>query len=241
MRREMTLVAGCGARAARECIRVGGVQRLSAVDWPGQLAAVVFCQGCGWRCRYCHNPDLIPFHTPGRYGWSEMLVWLERRRRLLDAVVFSGGEPTLQPGILEAVGQARALGFRIGLHTAGPSPEKLSPLLALVDWVGFDFKGPFSAYERITGRADGDRARTSLGLLRLARVPCEIRTTWHSRLLSAGDLAEMAGFLSEIGCAEWVIQRFRPDGCGDAELRSAPVGAVPLGSFDAHGVKIMVR
>ena len=222
MRREVTL-PGCGARAARDCIRVGGVQRLSTVDWPGQLAAVVFCQGCGWRCRYCHNPDLISFGTPGRYGWNEMLVWLERRRRLLDAIVFSGGEPTLQPGILEAVGQARALGFKIGLHTAGPSPGRLSPLLALVDWVGFD------------------EGRASLAMLRQAGVDCEVRTTWHSRLLSAGDLGEMAGVLSGIGCTEWVIQRFRPDGCGDVELRSAPVGSVPLGSFDTHGVKIMLR
>jgi pyruvate formate lyase activating enzyme len=240
MRREVTL-PGCGARAARDCIRVGGVQRLSTVDWPGQLAAVVFCQGCGWRCRYCHNPDLISFGTPGRYGWNEMLVWLERRRRLLDAIVFSGGEPTLQPGILEAVGQARALGFKIGLHTAGPSPGRLSPLLALVDWVGFDFKGPFPAYGRITGHADGDEVRASLAMLRQAGVDCEVRTTWHSRLLSAGDLGEMAGVLSGIGCTEWVIQRFRPDGCGDVELRSAPVGSVPLGSFDTHGVKIMLR
>jgi pyruvate formate lyase activating enzyme len=240
MRREMTLLAG-GNRPTREGIRVGGLQRLSTVDWPGQLAAVVFCQGCTWRCRYCHNPDLIPVRTPGRYGWEEMLVWLERRRRLLDAIVFSGGEPTLQPGLAEAVGQARALGFRIGLHTAGPSPERLSPILPLVDWVGFDFKGPFSAYPRITGHAHGGQVQESLRMLRLSRVPCEVRTTWHGRLLSAGDLGEMAAFLSGIGCAEWVIQRFRPDGCGDPELRSAPVGAVPLGFFDAHGLKILLR
>jgi pyruvate formate lyase activating enzyme len=240
MRRELTMVRN-DTRAPASGLRVGGLQRLSLVDWPGQLAAVVFCQGCGWRCRYCHNPDLISFDAPAKYGWEEFLVWLERRRRLLDAVVFSGGEPTLQPDLLEAVGQARDLGFKVGLHTAGPVPEKLALLLPRIDWVGFDFKAPFSSYLHITGRANGGEARASLQALHLSRVPCEVRTTWHPSLLSANDLSEMAATLAEIGFAEWVIQRFSAEGCADARLRSAPVGDVPVDSMDAHGLKILVR
>ena len=240
MRRELTSISG-GPRAARSGICIGGLQRLSLVDWPGQLAAVVFCQGCGWRCRFCHNPDLMSFHTPGKYGWEEFLVWLERRRRLLDAVVFRGGEPTLQEGILQAVGQARSLGFKVGLHTAGPVPDKFAELLPAVDWVGFDFKAPFSAYSQVTGHAQGDQARASLRALRLSGVPCEVRTTWHPRLLSPGDLSEMAASLAELGCSEWVIQRFSAQGCDDPDLRTGPVGSVPVDLVDAHGLKILLR
>lgn len=207
---------------------VGGFEKLSAVDWPGQLAAVVFCQGCAWRCGYCHNPHLIPFaRSSASPTWASLLAWLGRRRGLLDAVVFSGGEPTWHGALGEAMQQARALGFKIGLHTGGPAPERLERLLPLLDWVGFDFKAPFSSYARVTGRDDGASARRSLELILAAPISCEIRTTWHPRLLREDDLLNMAGALGELGCTEWVIQRFRPDGCADSALSLHHVGAVP--------------
>ena len=79
-------------------LRIGGLTPLSTTDYPGQLAAAVFCQGCPWRCGYCHNPHLIPATVKQGIDWVEVMRFLERRRGLLDAVVFSGGEPTLQPG-----------------------------------------------------------------------------------------------------------------------------------------------
>ena len=112
---------------------VGGFERLSTVDWPGQLAAVVFCQGCAWRCAYCHNPHLLAFapaaDAPPAPSWPEILAWLPRRRGLLDAVVFSGGEATFQPGLPEALRAVRALGFKAGLHTGGPLPGRFAQCL----------------------------------------------------------------------------------------------------------------
>jgi len=228
-------------RAGSTGLHIGGFERMSLVDWPGQLAAVVFCQGCGWHCRYCHNPHLIPFHPPGRFAWEGILSWLEHRRGLLDAVVFSGGEPTLHTGLYAAMQQARALNFKIGLHTSGPVPENLFPLLPLLDWVGFDFKAPFPAYERITGHPHGEQARASFQMLCSVPVPCEVRTTWHPSLLSESDLLEMARWLSDAGCTEWVIQRFRPDGCSDRELCAGPIGEVPVEAIRMPGLKIVVR
>lgn len=236
------LISPPTATEARLDLPIGGVEKLSTVDWPGQLAAVVFCQGCGWRCSYCHNPHLIPFaRTSGGPNWEQVLAWLNRRRGLLDAVVFSGGEPTWHAPLGEAMQQARTLGFKIGLHTGGPSPERLAPLLPCLDWVGFDFKAPFAAYGKVTGRDDGGAARQSLERLLGARILCEIRTTWHPRLLSDDDLVEMADALRVLGCTEWVIQRFRPDGCPDADLRNHPVGAVPLAKLSPTGLRITVR
>lgn len=229
---------------------IGGLERFSVVDWPGQITATVFCQGCGWRCRYCHNPGLIPFRAPGseapgEHGWTwpTVLAWLRDRRGLLDGVVFSGGEPTLQPGLADAVRATRELGFRVGLHTGGPVPETLGEVLPLLDWVGFDYKAPFAEYIRVTGRVGGDAARQSLRMIRAAGVTCEVRTTWHPELLSAGDLVAMADALAAEGPGEWVLQRFRPDGCEDAELIAGATGLgdPPVEDLVRPGLRISVR
>ena len=231
-------------RPLDETIQVGGLEKLSMVDWPGELAAVVFCQGCAWRCAYCQNPHLIPFtSTEAPVSWRAIAGWLETRRGLLDAVVFSGGEPTLQPGLADAMCAARDLGFQIGLHTGGPAPEQLARVLPLTDWVGFDFKAPFDRYVRVTGHDHGARARESLRLLRAQRVASEIRTTWHPRLLTVEHLTEMAETLVAESCDEWVLQRFRANGCNDAELAAEPLGEVPLAQLAMHApaLRISVR
>ena len=84
-------------------IRIGGMTPLTSIDFPGHLAAVLYLQGCPWRCGYCHNPELIPARSEVRIGWEEVLAFLQRRRGLLDGVVFSGGEPTSQAELLEAI------------------------------------------------------------------------------------------------------------------------------------------
>jgi len=129
--------------------RVGGVQRFTSIDYPGALAAVVFVQGCPWRCVYCHNPQLQPRRVPqpaAAPAWPELLAWLGRRRGLFDAVVFGGGESTADPALPRAVDEVRALGFRVGLHTAGMLPRRLRALLPRLDWVGLDIKAPLRRY-----------------------------------------------------------------------------------------------
>ncbi|MDD5304810.1 MAG: anaerobic ribonucleoside-triphosphate reductase activating protein, partial [Elusimicrobia bacterium] len=111
---------------------------LSTTDYPGVLSAVLFLQGCPWRCSYCHNPHLIPADSPPEREWESALAFLRGRVGLLDAVVFSGGEPTLQDGLEDAMREVKAMGFKIGLHTGGAYPERLVALLPLIDWVGLD-------------------------------------------------------------------------------------------------------
>ena len=230
-------------------IAVGGLAPFSTVDWPGMMTATVFCQGCGWRCRYCHNPHLIPFRHQSSdtaeatgWTWTSVSAWLRDRRGLLDGVVFSGGEPTLQPRLAEAMAQARELGFRVGLHTGGPVPLALEALLSLVDWVGFDFKAPFADYARVTGRPGGDAAASSLGVLLASGVAFEVRTTWHPALLTETDLASMADTLAASGVREWTVQRFRSDGCADAALCEwAPTGGLSAEHLTRPGLMVRVR
>ena len=100
-------------------ILIGGVETFSMVDYPGQLAAVVFMQGCPWRCPFCHNRDLQKIGQETNFDWEKFKIFLEERRGKLDAVVFSGGEPLVQEALIDAVNEVRAMGYKIGLHTGG--------------------------------------------------------------------------------------------------------------------------
>jgi pyruvate formate lyase activating enzyme len=184
--------------------------RLSTCDWPGQLCATIFCQGCGWNCPYCHNQALRAAHGAEAIAWSRIESFLKQRQGLLDALVFSGGEPTLQAALLPALEQVKRIGFRIGLHTTGPAPSKLAPLLPLLDWVGFDVKAPFDDYARITGvEGSGTEAKTSLQLLLAAGVTVEARTTAHAALLSSNDLLQIEQDLLAMGVSNYVVQQAR--------------------------------
>lgn len=207
-------------RTSRGKLAIGGLVRFSALDYPGKLAAVVFCQGCPWRCRYCHNPHLIPARrSEEEIAWDDVIDFLRRRQGLLEAVVFSGGEPTAQAALLDAIREVRALGFKIGLHTGGAYPRWLSAVLPLVDWVGFDVKAPFDEYARITGIAGSDApARQSLARLLASGVNAEIRTTVHSALLSDAEVLTLTHDLASRGVKRHVIQAFRSEGCADARL-----------------------
>ncbi len=112
---------------------------------------MIFCQGCPWRCRYCHNQGLLDPNANTLIHWREVRDFLTRRVGLLDAVVFSGGEPTAQNALAAAIPEVRALGFKIGLHTSGAYPERLRRLLPLLDWVGLDIKSLPEGYDEITG------------------------------------------------------------------------------------------
>lgn len=214
-------------------LRVGGLARLSSVDWPGELAATIFAQGCPWDCLYCHNPHLLPA-TPDAEQSAELVPWraviafLESRIGLLDGVVFSGGEPLAQAALPSAIAQVRELGFRVALHTNGVVPARLEEVLPSLDWVGFDAKAPFASYERVTGvTGSGDRALESLRLLLASGVLCEVRTTVHPDLLGEEELLQLADELAEEGARRWVLQPFRAEG---ARAQAAPTRGTPLTS-----------
>ncbi len=194
-------------------IRIGGFVPFTTLDFPGQLAAVVFCQGCPWRCVYCHNPHLLPVLPPAPAAWRETLAFLRRRQGLLDAVVFSGGEPTLQQGLLQAVQEVRDMGYRVGLHTAGMYPARLSRLLPWLDWIGLDIKAPTCAYDRITGvRTSAFPAWESLHRIQAAGVQYEVRLTWHPGLLGEHELQVLAEELQARGVERLVVQHCQPRG-----------------------------
>jgi pyruvate formate lyase activating enzyme len=200
-------------------LRIGGLEKLSLCDWLGELVATIFCQGCPWDCPYCHNPHLLPVTGKHMIAWREVVDFLKTRRGLLDGVVFSGGEPTLQSALGEAMRQTREMGFRIGLHTAGPYPGRLAAVLPLVDWVGFDIKAPFREYQGITQvKGSGAKALASLKYLLESGVDYDVRTTVHPVLLNEEALERLLDDLAELGIRKHKVQTFRPQGCASEQL-----------------------
>lgn len=200
-------------------LRVGGITPLTTLDYPGMLACVVFCQGCAWRCRYCHNPHLIPSRGDGQLAWTDVVEFLQSRLGLLQAVVFSGGEPTQQPSLVEAVSSVREMGFKVGLHSAGIKPLRFARALHYVDWVGFDIKAPPGHASYITGTAHGDRVNwQSLDLLLASGVAHEVRTTVHWQLLDTDALGLLARSLHERGVQRFVVQLVRSGHMLDSSL-----------------------
>jgi pyruvate formate lyase activating enzyme len=204
------LVPSTTSGAAAPEVVVAGLVRMSKCDWPGHLVATVFLQGCPWRCGYCHNPDLIDPRAPGVLAWSEVLAFLDRRRGLLDGVVFTGGEPTLDAALPAAIADVRARGFAVGLHTGGAYPRRLEALLAHLDWVGLDIKALPEDYPEVVGRpGSGERAWRSLAIVLASGVDHEIRTTVHPGSPAAAHLPEIAGRLRAAGVRSFVLQQAR--------------------------------
>ncbi len=214
-------------------LNVGGIQPLTTLDFPGKLAAVVFCQGCPWRCRYCHNQHLRSFAESSEVSWEDLMRYLGDRVGFLDAIVFSGGEPTAQLGLKSAMGIVRRMGFAIGLHTAGIFPDRLEQVLREADWVGMDVKAPLDfRYDRVTGIAgSAERVRRSLDLLAQSGVAAQIRTTVDPDLLSDGDVDEIDRELDVRGLPPTVRQACRKGGVpsrASADCVRDPERAVPL-------------
>lgn len=210
-------------------LKVGGITPFTATDYPGEIAAVVFVQGCPWRCGYCHNPHLQPRLADGPLDWARIRNLLQRRVGLVDAVVFSGGEPTIDPHLADAIGEVKDMGFKIGLHSGGIYQNRFSEILPMLDWVGFDIKAPFDhRYDRVTGVADSATAALAGAQAVISsNVDYEFRTTIHPALLDEDDIMEVAQTLARMGATSYALQSFRAQGCGSTALKMAAGTSYP--------------
>lgn len=192
-------------------LNIGGLVPFTTIDYPGHLAAVVFLQGCSWRCAYCHNPHLIEVHKQGDDG--EMLQrFLTSRRGFLDGVVFSGGEPVLQSGLVDAIAEIKAMGFKVAIHTAGANPQRLRQLLSKsgLDWIGLDVKATFANYAQVTRiKGSGEKLQESLALVLASGIDYEVRTTVDPNIFTKNSLLELAETLAELGVTHYALQECR--------------------------------
>ena len=175
-------------------MKIGGFNTFSMSDFPGKVSAVVFTQGCNFKCHFCHNGFLIPQDVPDDLLIPEKDVFefLERRRNQLDGVVVSGGEPTLQPDLSTFLDKIRDMGFLMKLDTNGSKPEVLKELIEddLVDYIAMDIKAPLHLYKSIAQIPESTISKIleSINLISKSGVEHEFRTTVVERFLSYFDM-----------------------------------------------------
>lgn len=201
---------------------IGGFEPFSLIDYPGRIAAVVFTQGCNFRCPFCHNGSLIS-PRDGSEDVESLLKSLVGRRGKLDAVVVSGGEPTLQPDLAGFLALVRSMGFLVKIDTNGSRPSVLRSLIdqGLLDYVAMDVKAPIHKYSRLAGvEVDVESLRESVALIASSGIAHEFRTTHVEALLDDQDLAEIRAGLPRASSHR--IQRFRPENALDSALRQGP-------------------
>lgn len=177
-------------------MKIAGFLPLSLCDYPGHIAAIVFTQGCNFKCPFCHNGHLIPLDSEGIETVEEAAIFslLEERRQKLQGVVVSGGEPTLQADLPTFLQRVKALGLKTKLDTNGAQPAVLRDLLeqGLLDFVAMDIKAPWHKYDALAGIVcDIAALQQSVDLIAGSGIDHQFRTTQAHHLLSAEDYVEI--------------------------------------------------
>lgn len=179
---------------------ISGFQAVSLVDYPERPCAIIFTQGCVFRCGYCHNPDLIPLKKEGRYTTDEIVSRLVRSKKMVDAVCITGGEPTIHHGLLPFVQRLKETGFKVKLDTNGIRPLLVAQLIerGLVDYFAMDIKAPWEKYPEVIGEERTglvEACRQTFQLIQSSGIDHEFRTTIHPLVHTKDDILTIAEYL----------------------------------------------
>ncbi|MGG7035153.1 MAG: anaerobic ribonucleoside-triphosphate reductase activating protein [Flavobacterium sp.] len=188
---------------------VYGITPFTLLDYPHHSACILWFAGCNMRCLYCYNPEIVL--GKGTISFEKALHFLQSRKNLLDAVVFSGGECLLHKNIIQLIIEVKHMGYLVKVDTNGSKPEVLQELIAdnLIDYVALDFKAMPSDFEKITQSDLFQPFEKSLNLLIKSQIPFEVRTTVHSDLINTEKLRTMIQYLEKYNYqGNYYIQHF---------------------------------
>jgi pyruvate formate lyase activating enzyme len=193
-------------------MKIGGLQKVSLIDYPGLICGIVFLQGCNFKCPYCHNPELVDskLFRPG-IRENEVLEFLNTRKGKLDAISITGGEPTIQEDLTSFIKQIKKMGFAVKLDTNGSQPQVIKNLLAenLLDYIAMDIKAPLEKYKNIVNtQVDTETIQESISLILKEKIPHEFRTTIIESQLEENDILEIGKLIA--GASKYVLQKFVP-------------------------------
>ena len=189
---------------------LGGLQKLTLLDFPGHVACTVFTLGCNFRCPFCHNALLVEGEDSPTYDVEEFFSFLQKRKGVLDGVAVTGGEPLLQKDIIPFLQRIKDMGFAVKLDTNGSFPKVLKEILDknLVDYVAMDVKNAKEKYPLTAGwQGDISQVEESIRLLMQGSVPYEFRTTTVAQLHTVEDFRSMGKWIR--GAQRYYIQQFR--------------------------------
>ena len=211
-------------------LQISGINKFSVINYPGKVSCVLFAKGCPLHCKYCYNKILLQEPVIEE---NYLKNFLEKRKGVLDGVVFSGGEPMMQyQELLETVNYVKNLGYKIGLHLTGLNSDKaeFKEIIKKSDWVGLDFKAPDYKYKEICGLAF-ENFEQALYIILQSKITFEIRTTLDIDL-NREDLQWMSSYLINQGIKKWFLQRVMIEE-GDFQ--------VPPYSLDFKDIDIEIR
>lgn len=220
---------------------IHSITPFTLLDYPDKTACILWFSGCNMKCDYCYNPEIV--FGKGQLSFSEIYLFLNQRKNLLDAVVLSGGECLIHQNIIPFIATLKEMGFLVKIDTNGSKPQILKSLLDnnLVDYVAMDFKGPKEKFIQITHLDAYQKFKECLKLVTQKNsIPFEIRTTFHSSLLNKNDIIKMINVLIENNYTKtFYIQNFR-----NYQKTIAPLSeSIPLSNFDeiSNMTKIIFR
>lgn len=194
-------------------MKIGGLQKLSLVDYPGKVAASVFTIGCNFRCGFCHNPELVlPEEYTDELSEKEVLDFLTTRIGKLDGVAISGGEPTLHKDLPDFITKIKKMGYAVKLDSQGSNPDMLEKLFdeSLIDFIAMDVKGPLEKYSKIMSwEIDPEIIKRSINLIMNSGRGYEFRTTVVKSQLDINDFHKVGEMIN--GSRRYALQKFKPN------------------------------
>ncbi|MFZ4632540.1 MAG: anaerobic ribonucleoside-triphosphate reductase activating protein [Patescibacteria group bacterium] len=202
---------------------IGGLEKLTLLDYPDHLAAIIFTQGCNFRCHFCYNPMLVlprkgeDLKIKKEKGFSplsteDLFLFLKERFGRLEGVVITGGEPTMHPDLPSFIKKIKDIGYLVKLDTNGTNPQMVTELIKekLIDYIAMDLKAPLDKYEETTGvKLDYNNIKKSVKIITKSGLPYEFRTTVVPGLLVYDDFDKMGELIK--GADKWYLQNFKSD------------------------------
>lgn len=211
------------------------------LDYPHKSACILWFAGCNMRCLYCYNPEIVL--GKGSLSFENILTFLQSRKNLLDAVVFSGGECLLHKKVIPLITEVKKMGFLVKIDTNGSSPEVMQQLLNLnlIDYIALDYKAPESKFQTITQSNLFDSFEKALEIILQTKIPFEVRTTYHSDLLTEDDLTAMIHFLETKNyVGNYYIQYFKNNVATLSELERS-TNKIDCEKLSTQTIKIILR
>ena len=190
-------------------MKIGGLQKTSLQDYPEEVSSIIWTIGCNFSCPFCYNKELVD-GTIDEILEDEVFSFLEKRKKLIDGLVISGGEPFLQKDLKDFCKKVKKLGYKIKIDTNGTFPDKLKELIdeKLVDYIAMDIKAPKKKYDKLTDvKTDIKKIEKSIEIIKNSGVDYEFKTTFAPGLLTKEDIINIAKWLD--GSKRFYLQQFK--------------------------------
>jgi len=192
---------------------IRGFQKFSLVEWPGKMSAIIFTGGCNFRCPFCHNPELvIELDQVPTYPWQEIEDFLNKKVGWIDAIIITGGEPTIHPELPQVFEKIKNKGYLTGIATNGTNPEMLKELIEkkLLDKIAMDIKSSPEKYDLATGRenVDFEKIKESISLIKKSGIAYDFKITLAPDVVKKEDMVNIGNLIR--GAGKVTLQQFRP-------------------------------